>query len=379
LTGFDRASTNGIITNVSMTIMPGASPGWAIRNLQRQIERPLRRRFVLGVALMLANQFQPLSAQADAPQPAPQPWQYREAAYFQTIVKVRKGDPEAQRDFDQTLTEFEKRPMSRTPMENMDILGTFYIPKEGFEKALPIVAMNAVLGWYDALRYGSNSGRAEIINNRRFFLRPIAFSGKERSQEAINFLTTNPKRAQTLIEQGIGFAEKYKDAPTYDHRWPSAFGLERMIDGLGGKSTTVPLPIEKWPAAWEESKQRVRSFYFVANAQPGNSGHSERPSQTARVHLVCPPEVRAQSMADKILFNDMLYAAGGVGMLDEARFPDAQERSVVKIEVIVPYNNQNVGQEQWTIRHSEGSATTYLLRFIPDGSGGTNFTIGIGK
>ena len=84
-----------------------------------------------------------------------QPWQERRAEFFKAVAGANKRDPAAIKELDGVLTEFETHPMSRTPMENMDILGAFYVPKDGVEKPLVMIAENAALGWYDAMRFGS--------------------------------------------------------------------------------------------------------------------------------------------------------------------------------------------------------------------------------
>lgn len=216
-----------------------------------------------------------------------QPWQEREVEFFQIAKKAQAGDAEARQALDAVLTEFETHPMSRTPMENMDILGVFYVPKEGFEKCLPIVAMNAALGWYDALRYGSESGRAEIVNNRQFFRRALMLSGPEKSKQAVKFIEENPERARALVEQGLGFAEQHKNAPDYDHQWPSAFGLERLISNLGGKEAITPIPKEDWDKTWEESKKRVREFYIATHPAAKKSEPSKATPPTTG--SVTPP------------------------------------------------------------------------------------------
>ncbi len=91
------------------------------------------------------------------------------------------------------------------------------------------------------------------------------------------------------------------------------------------------------------------------------------------------PEVRKQSYADNILFHDLVSAPGGVAMADEAFFPAAKERRIVSIEAVVPYDNRRVGIERWTIRHSETETVTYVVKFVPDGSGGTDFGVGLAK
>jgi hypothetical protein len=99
----------------------------------------------------------------------------------------------------------------------------------------------------------------------------------------------------------------------------------------------------------------------------------------ASERLQYTPEARRQSYADKVLFHDLVSAPGGVAMADEAFYPAAKERTIVRIEAIVPYDNRRVGIERWTIRHSETETVTYIVKFVPDGNGGTDFGVGRAK
>ena len=93
-----------------------------------------------------------------------------------------------------------------------------------------------------------------------------------------------------------------------------------------------------------------------------------------RLHYT--PEVQKQSFASKVLFHDLVSAPGGVAMADEAFYPKAKERKIVKIEVIVPYDNKKVGVERWSIWHSESETVAYVVNLVPDGQGGTDFGVG---
>jgi len=191
-----------------------------------------------------------------------QAWQKRRSEFITIVHGVEKRDPEAIKAFDKTLTEFETCKMCRTPMENMEIVGVFYVPKDGFDKCLPIVVMNAMLGWYDALRFGSESGRAEIVNNEGFFKKALILGGKEKGQTAVKFLTENPERAAELVEKGLKFAEQFKDNPRYDPHWPTGYGLERVICATGGSCTPIAeMPEDQWGKAWDDAKQKVLAYY----------------------------------------------------------------------------------------------------------------------
>ena len=86
-------------------------------------------------------------------------------------------------------------------------------------------------------------------------------------------------------------------------------------------------------------------------------------------------EVRKQTLAGRVLFNDLLNGLGGLGMIDKACYPQAKERQIVKIEVTVPYDNKRIGTERWSVRHSENETAAYLINFVPDGQGGTYFSV----
>lgn len=207
------------------------------------------------------------------------PWQKRRADFSKIIQGLRENSPSAKKDFDVVLTEFETRTLSRTPIENMEILGVFYVPKDGMDAALSVIAMNAVLGWYDALRFASESGRAEITNNEGFFKKPIILGGTDTQKKAVNFLENNPERVAQLLAIGMSLAEKFREAASYDRLWVTAYGMEKYICGTGG-SCEPPraLPKEQWDSAWTEAKQRVTSYY-TADKQPNASGKPAQSSQ----------------------------------------------------------------------------------------------------
>ena len=190
-------------------------------------------------------------------------WQTRETAFFNLVQRVKSGDASAQKELDGYLTEYEKHPMARTPMENLDVLGVFYVPRDGVEKCLPVIIMNVTLGWYDALRFGSESGRSEIGSNRHFFKRAYILGGEKTLKEAGDFLSKNPDKVRILISQGLELAKKWRDTSEYDHQWVTAFGLERVISSTGGSEKIVPVPKEKWEECWDAAEKRVREYYVI--------------------------------------------------------------------------------------------------------------------
>jgi len=101
------------------------------------------------------------------------------------------------------------------------------------------------------------------------------------------------------------------------------------------------------------------------------------------------------SCADNTLFRDVLNGIGGVGFADQTFFPNAKERRITKIDVIVPYSYHRpnsafglvgilaaqphdapkTGVERWTIQHDGQDTYSYIVKFIPDGFGGTQFSV----
>ncbi|MBI3444058.1 MAG: hypothetical protein HY055_01505 [Magnetospirillum sp.] len=129
----------------------------------------------------------------------PQAWQTRRAETANVIgaIEASKGKNKAAMDrFDAILTAFEKDPVSITPMEAMDLYAVFYVPNESDKNmagVLQMVSAFAVLGWYDSLRFADESGRAEIINNERFFNRAFTISGEATTKKLMDYLHKHPK------------------------------------------------------------------------------------------------------------------------------------------------------------------------------------------
>ena len=285
------------------------------------------------------------------------PWEQRRVGFFQTFkAAVQAKDPDAAKAYDALLTDFDTHPMARTPMENMDYLGVYYVPREGAEKCFVVVVLNAALGWYDALRFGSESGRSDIVLKEKFFVRAFALAGPEKQKQAAAFIVGNPAGLGPVVEAGLQMAARQRDTDLYDHTWPTAYGSERKA-GIA----VAPLPREQWDNAWEQAKARVRSYYIVRKPAP------ERLQYT--------PEVRKQSLAGAVLFHDLLSAPGGVAMMDEVPYPKATQRKLIKVEVLSPYQNGQVGREKWTVDHADDSPASYTVRLSPTAGGGTDFAV----
>lgn len=200
----------------------------------------------------------------------PQPWQMRRAKFrdtIETLLASNGENPEALRYLDEALTKFEMAPVSLTPMEAMDIWGLFYVPREGDlypELTLRIIAIYAILGWYDALRFADASGRAEISFNESFFSRAFRLAGPEIQKFFTDFLTNHPEKASEAVQIGISTAREWRNQVEYDVRWPNAYGLTRMRCALEGEKECPPpsaLPREQWDAAFEEAVALVERYY----------------------------------------------------------------------------------------------------------------------
>jgi hypothetical protein len=193
------------------------------------------------------------------------PWQARRAESHAVIIAwlARPGNPSASAALDRLLADYEAHPMARTPLENLDLIGRYYVEKDGVEKCLSVVVMNSVLGWYDALRFGSVSGQSEIQDNEHFFGRAYFLGGKAAGEKVVDLVRNHPKKLRDLVEQGLGFAEKYKDAKTYDRQWPLSYGIERVLNTMGGHAEVKLIPETEWDNAWQEARKRVKSYYGI--------------------------------------------------------------------------------------------------------------------
>lgn len=207
-----------------------------------------------------------------APQDA---WQVRRA---QTLAMVKVLDDEnaaqnqdeaVKRDFDARLTACEKGEL--TPMETMDLLRVFYVPQEMDSKSphleliLEKVAMQATLGWYDALRFADDSGRSEILYNEAFFT--AAFG--DNTREITQFMKDQPERAAAAVKAGIQSARNDIKAGTlsYDAHWPASYGMLRMQCAMQKSNTCAvptPRPEGEWPALLTQAEQRVTTFYRIS-------------------------------------------------------------------------------------------------------------------
>jgi len=192
-------------------------------------------------------------------------WQERRLE-SRRIIKdglANPADPKAYKALDALLTDYETRILTKTPFENLDLVGLFYMPRDGVAECLPIVVQNCVLGWYDALRFASESGRAEIVNNERLFGMVYLLGGSAVKADVVKLTKEHPDIVKAKVQLGLELAEKFRNTENYDRQWPSAYGLERMINSMGGNSVQSPLQRKDWDKAWEEAKVKVSAYYGV--------------------------------------------------------------------------------------------------------------------
>lgn len=260
--------------SVGATVVAGIAkvPGF-IRNgvtTESNCEANVKMSTLPTVIILLAT-FNRHDALADTPQnpfkaPPLQEWQVRRAKLDHAIVGARQNDPDALKQFDQMLTEMEKHPHDRTPMEVLDVMGTYYVPNEGIEKSLVLIVTHLVLGWYDVQRFASPSGRAEIIDNEQFFQRALVLSGKDVADKSFKFLSAHQDRVSQLVNEGVMYADEFRDTPGYDRQWPTAYGLERVLCASGEAeqcNALRSLPKDQWDAAWAESKKAVTDYFVT--------------------------------------------------------------------------------------------------------------------
>ena len=196
-------------------------------------------------------------------------WQMRRASTLQLIralesKKLPKAeDDKATRAFDDILTAFDKNPLNITPMEAMDLMQVYYVPNEdNFVEFLKILSLLTTSGWYDALRFADESGRAEIMHNEAFFKRALLV----KKDAFVAFMTQHPQEAAAAVAWGVEFAGRFRSADFYDRRWPASYGLMRMQCGMDGKNqcpTPQALPEKEWPQAFEEAAVRVTRYYRI--------------------------------------------------------------------------------------------------------------------
>jgi len=209
----------------------------------------------------------------------PQAWQVRRTEFAQAVSASIKplaidDDIKARKIIDRILTEYERNPDGRTPMEAMDLLGTFYLPREGFKVVMPIIVKEAVLGWVDTLQWASESAKAEIVNNEKFFSRAFLFGSANKNLDSwLGIIEKDPQTAKKLVENGIRVAtatvHSTKWEGVYDHKWPTAYGLERMIKAMQGlpENTLITEPRMGQEQALKAAIDKVTAYYLPKKSE----------------------------------------------------------------------------------------------------------------
>jgi hypothetical protein len=194
-------------------------------------------------------------------------WQIRRGDFATAANTLRQNpkDDKARQKVDQVVTGFDKNPLSRTPMEAMEILGAIHLHRDGIKQAMPLIVAEAVLGWYDALLWGSDTGRGEIEKNERLFTRALLIGGGNKAVgDWADLLEKNPKMAISLVNDGIARATKLHahEKNAYDHKWPAAYSLERTLAAMTGKpEPAVTKSNMSEDKAWKAAVEKVRDVY----------------------------------------------------------------------------------------------------------------------
>lgn len=196
-----------------------------------------------------------------------QDWQIRRVEYINALKQYSKNpnDKNALNTIDKALTNYEKQPWSITPMEAMDLLQTFYVPREGI-KTMSMIVAEAILGYRDTLQWASKSGKSEIIWNEQFLIRALTNGGKNQNtmNEWLKFVEQNEEEAKKIVDSGVKFAKLINSAKDgYDRRWPTAYGLERMINSMENKpdkARTSPNMSDE--QALEEAIAKIYAYYL---------------------------------------------------------------------------------------------------------------------
>jgi hypothetical protein len=198
----------------------------------------------------------------------PQAWQLsrQEFALAANTLRKNPNDDKARNKLDQIVARFDKNPIGQTPLESMEILGAVHLHREGILKAMPLIVMEAVFGWYDALQWGSETARNEIEKSEQLFTRALVIGGGNKAvNDWADLLEKQPETAIRIVDDGIARATKLHagDKKAYDHKWPTAYSLERTLAAMRGqpepKVTQSNMSSDK---AWKAAIEKVRGVYI---------------------------------------------------------------------------------------------------------------------
>ncbi|MBC7453700.1 MAG: hypothetical protein H7335_08340 [Massilia sp.] len=194
-------------------------------------------------------------------------FQVRRRIFAEVCAGIRRNDPAATIALDKILTDYESAALRYTPLETLEIIGFYYLPREGMETSFQVIVVEQVMGWYDVLRYASESGRVEIVNNEAFFKIPMIIGGPLVAARAAKYFNESPAEARQMLDRGFALADASRETQNYDRHWPAYYGLERLIC-LQDQNSCKPVPEldrSKWGGAWHEAKQRVAAYYNIDN------------------------------------------------------------------------------------------------------------------
>jgi hypothetical protein len=205
----------------------------------------------------------PLMGLAETPS-----WLERRDQTFKAIEAANQQDKAGLATLKKRLLEFEKDFTSITPMEAMDLQQVYYLPNtSNLTETLTQIAAIATLGWYDALRFGSASGRAEIIHNEGFFKKAFLAREGQATKALLALLEHRSTEAGQAVEKGVLLAQSVKDKVRYDTRWPLGYGLEGKQCALQSDNAACTLPTglspDLWSGAWDDAVSTVRRYYRI--------------------------------------------------------------------------------------------------------------------
>ena len=166
-----------------------------------------------------------------------------------------------------------------------------------------------------------------------------------------------------------------RDQPRhYDARWIALYGA----DAYSRSKVRFKDPAE-WATinvSLRQSTQKGLSEWIAdcREADRDENGWLDEEEKRLLIEppVAVPPEVRIKSMCDDVLFEDVTNGAAGIRVLDRVNFPQARDRRVVDIEVLIPPGGERNAVERWTVSREGGGTCYYTVRLLPDGTGGTH-------
>jgi hypothetical protein len=180
-----------------------------------------------------------------------------------------------------------------------------------------------------------------------------------------------------IIERA--FAWEHDQPRHYDARWIALYG-----DDAYSRSEVRFKDPEEWAKiniSLRQSTKRALMDWVEGCREADRNQDGWLNEEETRL-LVEPPvevsrEVRIKSMCDDVLFDHITNGAAGIRMLDRVNFPQARDRRVVDIEVVIPPGGDRNAIERWTVAREGGGTCYYTVTLIPDEMGGTRIITSI--